>query len=103
MNEITEALQNFLDENGRLTAFPAKRKMKLYALVYLAGKFDSGTVYSEKQVGELLAGWHTFADPATLRRELYNHRFLSRDSYGKEYRTEKEQPTLAELFEKYGL
>lgn len=32
----TTALKNFLDERGRLTAFPAKRKTKIYALCYLA-------------------------------------------------------------------
>ena len=36
MMELEHILRNFLDGNGKLTAFPAKRKMKLYALLYLA-------------------------------------------------------------------
>lgn len=37
--ELTHILRNFLDATGKLTAFPAKRKMKLYTLLYLAQKF----------------------------------------------------------------
>ena len=39
-------LENFLDAENRLTAFPAKRKMKLQALVYLAGKFEKDKRYT---------------------------------------------------------
>lgn len=96
-----EILKSYLDESGRLVAFPAKRKKKLYALCMLAEKFERGRVYTEKEVNELLNRWHTFGDPATLRRELYNHRFLNRDSYGREYRLEDVLPTIAELEKRY--
>ncbi|MDE7298760.1 MAG: DUF2087 domain-containing protein [Lachnospiraceae bacterium] len=82
-------LKNFLDADGRLVQFPAKRKMKLEALVYLAEKFETGRKYTEKEVNELLLSWHTFRDPATLRRELYNNRFLGRDADGALYWPEK--------------
>ena len=75
-------LENFLDEQNRLTAFPAKRRVKLQALCYLAQKFEPGKIYTEKQVNVLLNQWHTFEDPATLRRELYQHRFLGRQPSG---------------------
>ncbi|MDE7212804.1 MAG: DUF2087 domain-containing protein, partial [Lachnospiraceae bacterium] len=78
-------LKNFLDADGRLIQFPAKRKMKLEALAYLAEKFEAGRKYTEKEVNELLLSWHTFHDPATLRRELYNARFLGRDAGGALY------------------
>ena len=39
--ELTHILRNFLDADGKLTAFPAKRKMKLYALLYLAQKIPA--------------------------------------------------------------
>ena len=50
-------LRNFLDTNGKLTAFPAKRKMKVYCLFYLAGKFEAGREYTEREVNELLLHW----------------------------------------------
>lgn len=79
-------LRNFLDASGKLKAFPAKRKMKIYALFYLSGKFEAGREYTEQQVNELLLDWHNFADPATLRRELYDYHFLDRSIDGKVYR-----------------
>ena len=85
-------MRNFLDANGKLTAFPAKRKMKVYCLFYLAGKFEAGREYTEREVNELLLSWHTFADPATLRRELYDYGFLDRSRDGKVYRLAEKQP-----------
>ena len=95
------ALKNFLDERGRLTAFPAKRKTKIYALCYLAEKFERDKKYTEKEVNEVLKAWHTFDDPATLRRELYDYKFLDREKDGSVYWLEYEQPTLENLLEKY--
>lgn len=95
--EQEQILRNFLNDKGKLTAFPAKRKMKLYAMFYLAEKFESGLDYTERQVNDLLLSWHTFADPATLRRELYNNRFLDRSRDGKVYRLAETQPTPEEL------
>ena len=65
----------------------------------LAQKFEPGKIYTEKQVNVLLNQWHTFEDPATLRRELYQHRFLGRQPSGAAYWLE---PTLEELQRKYG-
>ena len=44
---------------------------------------------------EFLLDWHTFADPATLRRELYDYGFLDRSRDGKVYRLAEKQPTTA--------
>jgi len=91
--ELTHILRNFLDANGKLMAFPAKRKMKLYALLYLAQKIPADTDFTEWEINDILLGWHTFADPATLRRELYDYRFLDRSRDGKVYRLAEKQPT----------
>ena len=95
--ELTHILRNFLDATGKLTAFPAKRKMKLYALLYLAQKIPADTDFTEREINDILLDWHTFADPATLRRELYDYRFLDRSRDGKVYRLAEPQPTVAEL------
>lgn len=86
MTEEEQALlRPFLDEQGRLTAFPAKRKKKQAALLYLAEKFPTGEQWTERQVNERLLAWHTFGDPATLRRELYDARLLERTADGRTY------------------
>ena len=95
--ELNVILRNFLDVNGKLTAFPAKRKMKIYCLFYLAQKFESNKDYTEQEINNVLLDWHTFADPATLRRELYDYGFLDRSRDGKVYRMAEKQPTPEEL------
>ena len=95
--ELTHILRNFLDADGKLTAFPAKRKMKLYALLYLAQKIPADTDFTEREINDILLDWHAFTDPATLRRELYDYRFLDRSRDGKVYRLAQNQPIPEEL------
>lgn len=95
--ELNVILRNFLDVNGKLTAFPAKRKMKIYCLFYLTQKFESNKDYTEQEINNVLLDWHTFADPATLRRELYDYGFLDRSRDGKIYRLSEKQPIPEEL------
>lgn len=95
--ELTQILRNFLDGNGKLTAFPAKRKMKIYCLFYLAQKFEAEKAYTEQDINNVLLDWHTFADPATLRRELYDYHFLDRSRDGNVYRLAEKQPAPKEL------
>jgi hypothetical protein len=97
LKTITDMLKNFLDEDGVLRAFPAKFKMKIYALYYLASKFESGRIYSEREVNELLERWHGFGDSAMLRRELFNKRFLNRKSDCSAYWLEDKTPELSEF------
>lgn len=91
--ELTHILRNFLNGDGKLTAFPAKRKMKIYCLLYLAQKFEPEKDYTEQEINNVLLDWHTFADPATLRRELYDYGFLDRSRDGKVYHLAAKQPT----------
>lgn len=95
-------LKNFLDGSGKLVQFPARRKMKLEALAYLAEKFEQGREYTEKEVNELLLAWHTFHDPATLRRELYDGRFLGRAGDGTVYWKEEGRNGIPDSVKKHG-
>lgn len=100
--ESAAALKTFLDGAGRITALPAKRKMKLHALVVLSEKFIGGRVYTEKEVNAVINEWHTYGDPVTWRRELCDHKILLRDDYGKEYRLSDTLPTIEQLEKIYG-
>ena len=95
--ELTHILRNFLDGDGKLAAFPAKRKMKIYCLFYLARKFEAEKEYTEQEINNVLLEWHTFADPATLRRELYDYGFLERSRDGKVYCLAQKPPKPEEL------
>ena len=92
MSGHVKRLDSFLDAQGRLTRFPAKQKMKAEALSYLAEKFEPGRSYTEREVNELLGRWHTFSDPATLRRALYDGWYLNRSEDGKEYQAAPQEP-----------
>ena len=99
MEEKISELLPFLNERGQLTALPAKHKKTLMALWYLAGKLEAGRQYTEPEINDLLDGWTTFHDPATLRRELYNKHLLSRTEDCRRYWKETTAPLAAFIAE----
>ncbi len=92
-------LMPFMDQEGRLTALPAKHKKKLMALWYLAGKIEAGRQYTEPEINDLLDEWTRFRDPATLRRELYNKRLLDRSADCRRYWKAESIPALEVFIE----
>jgi hypothetical protein len=86
-----KALQHF-DAAGRLERWPQKLSIQRLALWVLWTRFDGRRVYAESEVNALLRAWHTYGDHATLRRELINHRLMTRRSDCSEYRKLLVQP-----------
>ena len=80
-----EDLQQFLDDNGRVTRWPKKRKEKDIILAYLAEKIGTHREYTEFEINEILKQFHTFDDWALLRRELYEAGLLNRTKDGSTY------------------
>ncbi len=79
-------LRPFVDEQGRLTQWPAKQKTQRMAIALLATRFEPGRTYNERQVNDLLREWHTFEDWALLRRVLFVWCYLDRENDGSRYR-----------------
>lgn len=79
------ALRRFLDREARVTTWPAKRKDQQAVLDYLIAKFSFGQDYTEAQVNDLLNAWHTFGDPAYLRRSLISLGLFQRTPDGARY------------------
>ena len=96
-SEIKKELAAFLDENGRLTQFPKKRKKQIYVLFYIAPKIEKGRVYTEKEINEILEGLHTFSDCCRLRRDLCDCGFMRREKDGSAYMMNEVFPTQEEL------
>lgn len=71
-------LHAFLDDDGRLTAIPAKHAKRLVVLDHLAQAFDVGVRYDEPAVNAVLRRFHP--DTAALRRHLVEDGFLDRDA-----------------------
>jgi len=82
---IDDDLRNFTDKQGRITTWPAKPFKQLRVLKYLATRFVLGKRYSETEMNELLNEYHTFGDPALLRRELIIRNLFHRTPDGREY------------------
>jgi hypothetical protein len=68
-------LRNFVS-GGRLRQIPANRSKRLVVLDWLAGRFEPGKTYPERDVNLLLGQAH--ADVAALRRYLVDEQFLER-------------------------
>lgn len=67
----------------RLKAFPRKEKKKIVVLGEVAGQFEKGKEYTEKEVNTLIEA--VFDDFVTLRRYLVDYGFLARTSDGGRY------------------
>ena len=90
-------LRAFLDEKGRLTALPSKYRKQLCAVWYLADRLEPGRDYTQDELGDALDAWHTFHDPAALRRYLTDLGLMTRERDGSCYRRADTLPSLEEF------
>ena len=80
-----KAIEHF-DVAGRLERWPLKFSVQRLAMWVLWTRFDARRVYTEAEVNQILKAWNTWGDHVTLRRELINHRLMTRRSDCSEYR-----------------
>ena len=80
-----KALGQF-DASGRLLRWPVKFTVQRLVMWTMWTRFDAKRVYTEPEVNAILKGANTFGDHATLRRELINHKLMSRQSDCTDYR-----------------
>jgi predicted transcriptional regulator len=78
-----KVIKDFTRRDGSLKTIPAQRKKLEAILRYVVEAFDIGKRYNEKQVNEILAGYHE--DTATLRRELVGYKLMEREGGGGAY------------------
>jgi hypothetical protein len=71
-----KVLRTYFD-GERLAQIPSVEKKLLVVIKWLAGKFEEGVKYTEKQVNEILKQYNE--DCATLRRELVDCHYLKRE------------------------
>ena len=74
------------DDDGRLVRWPVKFTIQRMAMWVLWTRFEGKRPYTEREVNAILRDANAFGDHVTLRRELINHRLLSRTSDCAEYR-----------------
>ncbi len=78
-----KVIRDYSRRDGSLKTLPSQRKKLEAILRYVVQAFEVGKRYSEKQVNEILAGYHS--DMATLRRELVGYGLMQREGGGGEY------------------
>jgi biotin operon repressor len=78
-----KVIRDFTHPDGSLTELPAQRKKREAVLRHLVKAFEPGRRYSEKQVNEILSGFHS--DTASLRRELVGYKLMQREGGGGDY------------------
>lgn len=71
-----KVLRTFFD-GERLESIPVKRKPRVIVLQHLLRSFDPNRTYSEPEVNDILR--RAFDDVATLRRELVDYGFMTRE------------------------
>ncbi len=78
-----KVIKDYTKRDGSLKTLPSQRKKLEAILRYVVKAFEAGKRYSEKQVNEILAGYHE--DTATLRRELVGSGLMQREGGGGAY------------------
>lgn len=64
--------------DGKLTSIPAQRKKERIILEVIAGAFEKGRDYSEREVNIIIADFHD--DFCTIRRDMIAEKLLSREA-----------------------
>ncbi|ADV67171.1 DUF2087 domain-containing protein [Deinococcus maricopensis] len=84
---MTKSITTFLDEYGRVTTWPSKRRRahQLAVLDHLVNLFENGRSYTEQDVNALLQEHSTLEDYVLLRRELVEGDYLTRTPDGRAY------------------
>jgi hypothetical protein len=72
-------MTELITADGTVTRWPKKNADRRRVLTHLAQFFDSGRVYHETEINEILRSHHTFEDWALLRREMYEADIFDRD------------------------
>lgn len=86
---LPEVLHRFVDRAGMVTLWPRRARDREAILDYLVSKFTRNQFYSEVEVNDILAEWHTFNDPANMRRQMVDYGYLGRTSSGDRYWRER--------------
>jgi hypothetical protein len=77
VNDTNDAVVGRFVKDGRLVIMPSKRSKLLLVLDHLAQEFEPGRTYAEREVNDVLGGYHD--DFAALRRYLVDEGYLTRE------------------------
>jgi len=82
-NSVEKVLADYLRPDGSLKDIPAQLKKRIILYEHIAGRFEIGRHYSEKEVNDILRPIHP--DVVSMRRDLFDLGFLNRKEDGSDY------------------
>lgn len=85
MSESSVSIKQFLDSEGRIKQLPVPNRTKIPVLKFIAGKFEKGVTYKEKEVNRIIDEWHSFDDYFLIRRSLVDYGIMYRTNDGSKY------------------
>ncbi|WP_029620186.1 DUF2087 domain-containing protein [Pseudorhizobium marinum] len=80
------------DTDGRIIRWPSKRSQQELCLWSLWSRIPPKRSFSEREIGDLLNGFHLFGDAALLRRDLVDLGLMRRNRDGSDYRRLEKAP-----------
>lgn len=87
-----EKVSRHFDADGIMLRWPSKASHAELCLWVLWSRLPAGAVFTEREISEMLAAWHSFGDHALLRRGMADARLVSRTVDGREYRRIEQRP-----------
>jgi hypothetical protein len=91
MAKVAQA-RRYFDATGQMTTWPAKTHLQHLCLWALWSRLPHDTSMTERQISQLLTGWHLFGDAAILRRTLWELKLVTRTADGRDYRRIEQPP-----------
>lgn len=90
IQQYGKKLSNYYDSDGRLTQYPSKKPMRIFALIKIVEEMDRDRKYTEKEINEIIRLHIAFSDIELIRREMFQYKFLGRLRDGSEYWVEND-------------
>lgn len=80
------------DADARIIRWPSKRSQQELCLWLLWSRIPPKRSFSEREISDLLNGFHLFGDAALLRRDLVDLGLMRRNRDGSDYRRLEKAP-----------
>lgn len=87
-----EKAARYFDDNGVLTSWPSRLALQTLSQWVFWSRIPRGEVFTEREVSDLIRGWHAFGDHALIRRAMVDAKMLERNQNGREYRRIERTP-----------
>jgi hypothetical protein len=91
LSQVEKAARYF-DAEGVLMSWPARLNLQTLSQWVFWSRIPPETVFSEREISELIRHWHDFGDHALIRRAMVDAKMLERTVDGREYRRIERAP-----------